>query len=36
MANEEDAAENYVIDVYGVNYNWLQLEAGRAFNTFSN
>jgi hypothetical protein len=36
MANETDAAENYVIDVYGVNYNWLQLEAGRAFLTFSN
>lgn len=36
MANEADAAEDYVIDVYGVNYNWLQLEAGRAFLTFSN
>ena len=35
MANTTDAAEHYQIDVYGVAYNWLQLEDGRAFNTFS-
>ena len=27
MANTTDAAEHYQIDVYGVAYNWLQLEA---------
>ena len=36
MANTTDAAEHYQIDVYGVAYNWLQMEEGRAFNTFSN
>ena len=36
MANQTDATEHYQIDVYGVGYNWLQIEEGRAFNTFSN
>ena len=35
MANTSDATEHYQIDVYGITYNWLQMEEGRAFNTFT-